>query len=312
MLTLSGFKIIIFKNSYKSKLFWVFLIIAALSVTIYILKLEAIAWFYWHAFKNPHDAHSLNLKDYQVEIDGLVIPELKNASGFTHNAKTNTLFTVLNQESQIVELDLNGQVIRKVHVTGVDDMEGITHIAENRYVIADERDNRLVLVIIEDDSVDIDVTHAPKLKLGLNPSGNKNFEGVSWDDNNQRLLVVKERDPKYVMSVTGFFEAEIGKPLDIEIKRIEAFKDAIRWSMRDLSSVAYDSKTGHFLLLSDESRLIKEYSEDGKAVGALALWKGFHGLKAHVPQAEGIAVGLDGRIYIMSEPNLFYSFKPKI
>ena len=301
-----------FISRYQSKLFWVFLVIVSLSVTVYVLKLEAIAWFYWHAFKNPHDIHALNLKDYQVEIDGLVIPELENASGFTHNAKTNTLFTVLNQESQIVELDLHGQVMRKIHVTGVDDMEGITHIAENRYVIADERDNRLVLVIIEDDSVDIDVTNAPKLRLGINPSGNKNFEGVSWDDNHQRLLVVKERDPKYVMSVTGFFEAEIGKPLDIEIKRIEAFEDAIRWSMRDLSSVAYDSKTGHFLLLSDESRLIKEYSEDGKAMGALALWKGFHGLKAHVPQAEGIAVGSDGRIYIMSEPNLFYSFKPKI
>jgi len=304
---LSGFKIKIV----KSKLFWIFTTVFSLSIAVYSLKLEAIAWFYWHAFKNPHDAHSLNLKDYQVEIDGLVIPELKNASGFTHNAKTNTLFTVLNQESQIVELDLNGQVIRKIHVTGVDDMEGITHIAENRYVIADERDNRLVLVIIEDDSVDIDVTNAPKLRLGINPSGNKNFEGVSWDDSNQRLLVVKERDPKYVMSVTGFFDAEIGKPLDIEIKKIETFEAAIKWAMRDLSSVAYDSETGHLLLLSDESRLIKEYSEDGKAVGALALWKGFHGLKAHVPQAEGIAVGLDGRIYIMSEPNLFYSFTPQ-
>ena len=300
-----------FKSSYQNKWFWLFVLIVCLSVSVYVLKLEAIGWFYWHAFKNPHDTHALNLKDYQVEIDGLVIPELENASGFTHNAKTNTLFTVLNQESQIVEMDLNGQVIRKIHVTGVDDMEGITHIAENRYVIADERDNRLVLVIVEDDSVDIDVTHAPKLKLGLNPSGNKNFEGVSWDNNHQRLLVVKERDPKYVMSVTGFFEAEIGKPLDIEINRIQTFEAAIKWAMRDLSSVAYHDETGHLLLLSDESRLIKEYSEDGKAVGALALWKGFHGLKAHVPQAEGIAVGSDGTIYIMSEPNLFYSFKPK-
>lgn len=296
---------------YKSKFFWIFVSTFLLIIAVYVLKLEAIAWYYWHAFKNPHETHSHNLKDYQVEIDGLVIPELKNASGFTHNAKTNTLFTVLNQESQIVELDLNGQVIRKIHVTGVDDMEGITHIADNRYVIADERDNRLILVIIEDDSVDIDVRNAPKLKLSINPSGNKNFEGVSWDDNHQRLLVVKERDPKYVMSVTGFFEAEIGKPLNIEIKRIEAFETAIKWAMRDLSSIAYDNGTGHLLLLSDESRLIKEYSEDGKAIGALALWKGFHGLKEHVPQAEGITVGSDGRIYIMSEPNLFYSFKPQ-
>lgn len=85
----------------------------------------------------------------------------------------------------------------------------------------------------------------------------------------------------------------------------------MRWSLRDLSSVTYHTETGHLLMLSDESRLIKEYDEDGNALGALALWKGFHGLKAHVPQAEGIAVGTDKSIYIMSEPNLFYVFKPQ-
>ncbi len=286
--------------------------LALLCMAAYLLKLEVIAWYYWHAYKNPTQTHSLNLKDYQVEIDALPIPELTDASGFTHNAKRNTLFTVLNQESQIIELDLKGKVIRKIHVTGVDDMEGITHIADNRYVIADERDSRLVLVILADDAVEVDVTSAPKLKLGINPKGNKNFEGVSWDDNHQRLLVVKERDPKYVMTVTGFFEAEIGKPLDIEIKKVEAFEKAIKWSLRDLSSVTYHSETGHLLLLSDESRLIKEYDEEGNALGALALWKGFHGLKQHVPQAEGIAVGSDGKIYVMSEPNLFYAFKPTI
>ncbi|MES2635822.1 MAG: SdiA-regulated domain-containing protein, partial [Pseudomonadota bacterium] len=219
-------------------------------------------------------------------------------------------FTVLNRQSQIVELDLTGKVIRKVHVTGVDDMEGITHIAENRYVIADERDSRLILVILNDDSTELDVTQAPKLRLGMNSAGNKNFEGVSWDDNNRRLLVVKERDPKYIMSVTGFFDADIGEPLDVEIKKVKGFERAIKWSLRDLSSVTYHSETGHLLLLSDESRLIKEYDEDGKALGALALWKGFHGLQQNVPQAEGIAIGSDGSIYIMSEPNLFYKFKP--
>jgi uncharacterized protein YjiK len=240
----------------------------------------------------------------------LVIPELENASGFTYDSNRNTLFTVLNQESVIVELDLKGSVIRKIHVLGVDDMEGITHVADNRYVIADERDSRLLLATLDDAATLIDLTHAPKLKLGINPKGNKNFEGVSWDDNNNRLLVVKERDPKYIMSVTGFFEAEIGEPLNIDIKKVDAFEDAIKWSLRDLSSVTFHSETGHLLLLSDESRLIKEYDEEGNALGALALWKGFHGLRRHVPQAEGIAVGADGRIYIMSEPNLFYSFKP--
>jgi uncharacterized protein YjiK len=282
-------------------------IVIILITAIYYFRLEALGWYFWHASK-PVDG--LNLKSYQVEIDGLPITGLENASGLTFNTERNTLFTVLNKESQIIEVDVRGKVLRKIDVMGVDDMEGITHLSNNRYVIADERDNRLLEVTLDDDATQLDATHSKKLRLGINPSGNKNFEGVSWDDNNNRLLVAKERDPKYILSVTGFFNAPAEVPLDIQIKQVEAFDAAIRWSLRDLSSVTYHSETGHLLLLSDESRLIKEYDESGKAIGALALWRGFHGLKHHVPQAEGIAVGPDGRIYIMSEPNLLYVFKP--
>jgi uncharacterized protein YjiK len=34
-----------------------------------------------------------------------------------------------------------------------------------------------------------------------------------------------------------------------------------------------------------------------------------HGLSRRVPQAEGLAVGPDGAIYVLSEPNLFYRFE---
>lgn len=286
-------------------------LIALLSI-VYYFRLEALAWYAYHNIKPTAHENAFQLSRYQVAIDGKPLAALKNASGLTHNAERNTLLTVLNQESKIIELDVEGNILREVDVAGVDDMEGITHVSGNRYVISDERDNRLVLIELEDDATSIDVRESPKLKLGINPVGNKNFEGVSWDDNNRRLLVVKERDPKYIMSVSGFFDADLSKPLSVEIKKIESFDRAMRWSLRDLSSVTYHTETGHLLMLSDESRLIKEYDEEGNALSALALWEGFHGLKAHVPQAEGIAVGSDKSIYIMSEPNLFYVFKPKL
>jgi uncharacterized protein YjiK len=291
---------------------WTIVILSVLLALVYYYRLEALAWYAWHNYYQPNsDENAFHLSDYQVTIDALPLEPLANASGLTFNDKRNTLFTVLNKESKIIEFDIEGNIIREVAVIGAEDLEGITHVEGNRYVIADERDNRLVQIELEDDASVIDITNAPKINLGINAAGNKNFEGVSWDDVNNRLLVVKERDPKYIMSVTGFFNADLSKPLNIQIQKIEAFDSAIKWAMRDLSSVTFHSDTGHLLLLSDESRLIKEYGEDGKALSALALWKGFHGLQAHVPQAEGIAVGPDKSIYIMSEPNLLYVFKPK-
>lgn len=79
--------------------------------------------------------------------------------------------------------------------------------------------------------------------------------------------------------------------------------------MRDLSSLTYHESTGNLLLLSDESALVAEYAPNREPVSVMPMWKGWHGLKATVPQAEGLAVGDDGTIYVLSEPNLFYRFE---
>ncbi|WVM91122.1 SdiA-regulated domain-containing protein [Halopseudomonas pachastrellae] len=61
-----------------------------------------------------------------------------------------------------------------------------------------------------DDAVELDVAGAPSLSIGLDLNGNKGFEGLSWDQRLQRLLVVKERDPLRVLAVSGFIGAPAG------------------------------------------------------------------------------------------------------
>ena len=64
-----------------------------------------------------------------------------------------------------------------------------------------------------------------------------------------------------------------------------------------------------FLLLS-EPRLISGHGRDNRQLlGVLPPWTGSHGLQRTVPQPEGLAVGPDGTIYLVSEPNLFYRFE---
>ncbi|MDP3609301.1 MAG: SdiA-regulated domain-containing protein [Methylophilus sp.] len=275
----------------------------------YYFRLEAIGWYFWHNAQSSREAHALDLKNYHVIIDGLAIKGLKNASDLTFNADTNTLFTVLNQESKIIELSLDGKVLRSIHVDGVDDMEGVTHLYDNHFVIADERDSRLVLIELPRNVNLVDATHAPKIRLGINDRGNKNFEGLSWDGRKQRLLVVKERDPKYMISVKGLVEGRVNQSLHLDIEKLSKYDNMLNLAMRDLSAVHYISRSGHTLLLSEESKLVKEFDENAKPLGALSLWKGFHGLKSNIPQAEGITLDNHGNLYIISEPNLLYVFR---
>ncbi len=155
----------------------------------------------------------------------------------------------------------------------------------------------------------IDVTGAPQLSLGITSNGsNKDFEGVSWDDKNRRLLVVKERNPLSIFEITGFVDGD-GQQPNLNVSSITPHKFS-NIKLRDFSSITYHDESGHLILLSDESRMAVEYDFEGRAVSALALWRGFNGLQKNVPQAEGIAIGPDNSVYIVSEPNLFYVFKP--
>jgi len=119
--------------------------------------------------------------------------------------------------------------------------------------------------------------------------------------------VVKERNPLSIFEVTGFVDG--GQQQNLNVSKITPDKFS-NIKLRDFSSITYHDASGHLVLLSDESRMAAEYDFEGNAVGALALWQGFHGLQKSVPQAEGIAIGPDKRVYIVSEPNLFYVFKP--
>jgi len=282
------------------------LLIAALVPVAYALRLDALGWYFWHnCLSTEVSAFELGL--YDVEIDGKRIPGVSDASGLTFHLPSGTLFSVLNDEPTIVQLNRQGEVLRKIRIEGVSDMEGITHVTHNQFIVVEESKNRLILIEIGDGD-SINISDAPKLMLGFENVPNKSFEGISWDAKNERILIVNEKEPKRLVEIRGLLKSQSNTNADITIRELWQDKPSFMSAFRDLASLSYDEDTGHLLLLSEESKLIKEYDSQGEALSAMLLWKGFHGLKNTVPQAEGIAIGPDKKIYIISEPNLFYVF----
>lgn len=272
-------------------------------------NLDVLLWQSWKLNRQPMPEQAFDLGRYKVDIEALPIPELEDdLSALTYNSDSDTLFGLLNGTPLIVELSLDGKLLRSILIKGVEDMEGLTHVSGDRYVVAEERRRRLLEIEIPDDAVELDVTDAPSLTVALDEEpDNKGLEGLSWDAQRQRLMVVKERDPMRVFVVTGF----VGQPEDASISiHLEPSLQPDNLFMSDLSSLSADSLTGQLLLLSDESHMVVEYSADGQPLSLLGLWRGMSGLSRTVPQAEGLTVDSQRRIYIVSEPNLFYRFAP--
>ena len=272
------------------------------------VRLFERAWFNARQLWEPVDPQSINLGEYQAVLQGQKIEGLEDdVSALTYDPLRKSLFTVTNKQAELVELSLDGRILRRIPLIGFGDAEAVEFIGPDTYVITDERQQRLIKVHVDDSTQVLDAAHAEQLTLGINLSGNKGFEGLAYDSVGKRLFVAKERDPMLIYEVRGFPQSNPQQPYATHV--VNNPRRDSRLFVRDLSSLQYDEHSGHLLALSDESKLLIELDVEGRPISTLSLKKGRHGLKKSVPQAEGVAMDDEGTVYVVSEPNLFYVFK---
>lgn len=251
---------------------------------------------------------ALDLANYRVAIDAVSVEGIPdNASGLTFHPERKTLFTVINKPAQVAELTTEGKLLRTIPLRGISDAEGITHQEGNFFFIADEGKHQMIRIEIDDAATEIDTTHLPRFGLRIDAGRNVGYEGVSWDSDNNRMFIVKEKNPLRIFEISGLWEMLDTGKLDLRINEWLP-ESPSNVMLRDLSSLTYHEESGHLFLLSDESRVLLEFNAAGDAVDMLVLRAGWHGLKRTIPQAEGVAIGSDRDVYILSEPNLFYRF----
>lgn len=287
----------------------------ALGITFATIMLQSygginfvmLKWQEWIE-RDDWQGTSIWLPDFRVEIEAYKIEGLHDdLSALTYDPDRNTLFTVTNNNPEIIELDLKGHILRRIKLLDFGDTEAIEYLWKDTYLLTDERKQRLIKVRIEEHTETLKAGDSQQLALGIGLNGNKGFEGLAYDSENQRVFVGKERDPVRIYEISGFPHTDPDKPLAVGI-----LDDPDRNAglfIQDLSSLQYDPKSGHLLALSDESHLLLEFDINGRPISSLSLHRGQHGLKRSIRQAEGVAMDKNGALYLVSEPNLFYVFR---
>lgn len=288
----------------------VLLVLVLLGLFAQEYRLFERAWFNVQQWQQADDGQQafLRLSDYAVDIEAKVIEGLNDdVSALTYDPDRNSLFTVTNQKPKLVELSLDGELLRSIDLHGFGDAEAVEYISPGLYVITDERRQRLIKVRVNDATTELHADQANQFSLGIGLNGNKGFEGLAYDSAGQRLFVAKERDPMRIYEIHGFPQRDPQRPFAVHV--VDDQKRDAGLFVRDLSSLQFDERSGHLLALSDESRLVLELNVEGKPISSLSLLGGRNGLKRSVPQGEGIAMDNQGTLYLVSEPNLFYRFK---
>ncbi|TWD47434.1 uncharacterized protein YjiK [Pseudomonas sp. SJZ131] len=254
-------------------------------------------------FESPTERkESIWLPDYQAVIDGKALPgmEKDEASDLAYNPQTKTLFAVMGKNPFLVELNLQGDVLRKMPLVGWSNPEGLTVMANGLIAITDEREHMLSIVKVDADTRELQRDNFPKYDLGTSEDQNKAFEAVAWDSRNQQLLLGEERPPALFTWKSDGSQTLSGDKQKLASNELD---------IRNLSALAIDPRTGHTLVLSADSHLLLELDETGEQVSFMTLLGGFNGLKKTIPRAEGVTMDEAGTLYIVSEPNLFYRFE---
>ncbi|MCW1247571.1 SdiA-regulated domain-containing protein [Pseudomonas sp. SAICEU22] len=263
---------------------------------------RGLLWVSEHFESPAQRQESVWLPDYRAVIDAKPLPgmEKDEASDVTYNPQTKTLFAVMGKNPFLVELNLQGDVLRKMPLVGWSNPEGVAYMENGLLAITDERNHTLSIVQVDAQTQTLDSKDFPKYDLGPSKNQNKGFEAVVWDPRNQQLVLGEERPPALFtwksdgsQSLKGDKQIHVNDELDL----------------RNLSALAVDPRTGHMLVLSADSHLLLELDQRGDQVSFTTLLGGFNGLKDTIPRAEGVTVDEAGNLYMVSEPNLFYRFE---
>jgi len=263
---------------------------------------RGVLWLLERFESTAEKQESVWLPDYRVVIDAKLLPgmEKDEASDLSYNPQTKTLFSVMGKNPFLVELTLQGDVLRKMPLVGWSNPEGLTVMENGLMAIVDEREHLLSIVKVDAETRELKRDDFPKYDLGPSKDQNKAFEAITWDARNQQLLLGEERPPALFT-----WKSDGSQTLKGDKQKL----DSDELDIRNLSALAIDPRTGHTLVLSADSHLLLELDEKGEQVSFMTLLGGFNGLKKTIPRAEGVTMDEAGTLYMVSEPNLFYRFE---
>lgn len=217
------------------------------------------------------------------------IPQIgKNLSGVTWNPNTGTLFAVTNSPQAIYELTPGGSVLRRITLEGFSDTEDITHIEDDRFAVIEERRGLIRVLRIAPQTTHVRADDCRSIDLGSRHEDNKGFESLFFDPSSRRLLTMRELPPYEIVSL----------PLD-GANGTAADRFPVDMNVHDVAALGRDV-SGDLWVLSEASACIVRLDDARRERYRIRLEAGSLPL-----EPEGLAFGLDGRVFIVGEPNTF-------
>ena len=248
----------------------------------------------------PVRAEGVGISEYVLQIGPLAVPLLTtDTSGITYHPGRNTLFAISNRIEKIVELNLDGSLVRSIALEAgkFKDTEGIVYLGGDQFAFTEERLRNVVIATIAPTTTVVNYNSSRIIHLQNVPgTNNSGLEGIAYDDATDTFFALKEKDGQALYH----FPTPPGT-LDVSISVPELF-DTGPFDLDDLAGLHFHDASATLLILSDDSRAVVETTLNGTELSRLVL-------PAFIGQPEGITVDATGKVYIVGEADEFYVFE---
>lgn len=234
--------------------------------------------------------------------------DVSEASAIAYNWETDTLFSMGDEGTALVELSRNGRILSSMgfqfnvsprEARALDDSEGVTYLGGGKFMIADERRNLGVVTAYEPGAVRTLAELAPTSYAFGAYDSNSGLEGISYDPINNSIWGVKETSPKRIYEMTDFGGAAQTVSEPVSMRHLNRL-GINQWS--DIYVMAHsaffaesDPRRQNILVLARSQRKLIEVDRAGNVLSALDL------TPLGRDTIEGLTMDDKGNIYLSAE-----------
>lgn len=234
-----------------------------------------------------------------------VLPDIAgNLSGITYNPDSDSYFLIQNNSGAIFEykedFEKPVRTIRMINLLDLD-TEDIVYLGNNEYALSTES-NHVLIVKIDNSQTVLDANESRDdvqlMPLPRAEKKNKGLEGVCFSKKRNMLFAVQEKKPIRIFEwPRPAHKADVPDSSKLGLKEPYDIGRLLKNIMSDLSACHYDDDKDQLLLLSHESSRVMYVNRQGQAVSTLDL-------PPVALQYEGMTLSKDGKLVLVSEPNI--------
>ena len=215
------------------------------------------------------DTDSDTSETNQLELIASYDVNVPEPSGLAISNNGLVLYTVSDHTAKVYKLSLTGSVLQTFSYEG-EDLEGVSTYTNNKLLLAEERSKEIV-------EFDMITNAVIKHRINYqNNSENSGIEGISFNQNDQTIFILNEKDPGKLIRLRNDFS--IIAEYDLSFAS-------------DYSGIFHDVDSNLLWIVSDQNSTLNKCTLTGELIEKYSF---------NITQAEGVVI-TDNKIYIISD-----------